>query len=542
MSRKVSEIVSSRIGNAITNVNTWGGLIYAAKAYSLKGDGVTDDYAALNTLISTTIAGDDAAIVFYDGDYVIGTNITIPSNITLWFIQGGTLKPSTGKTVTINGAIEAGIQRIFTGAGTIVGEAKVERVYPQWWGATTGLSSSDSGAAMNSAINFCVQMTYDPIVTVPAGAYIITTPIVVPHGGEYNNITIEGYGAVFLAGTSGMVVLTVKAYGLPAAFENIGKTRLFGFKIKGQSTASIGIMIGKNGVGSPYGIDGVFPSMLRDVDIIDCVIDCKIAESRLWQIENCCFTTTTLAGNCLYFESITGSFCGDHWISNSQFSVETTNTSSVCIKGVVTGAGTASQMNGIHMDEIVCYGRGMDFTSTNVTGSFRDLFITDCAIADAALTSNFFGLFFLGFLGSGCGSVLIDNGWFNAYYVGIYFENLDNSNVRGCKISSTGITAIIFQLTRDCSVVDVKMYDVNQTGNGGGVLKLGGAGKRNKVRGCSLSNTGAYTSQFILIEAAQIRPIATDNTSDSTTQAVVVNSVAGVNGTDYYTAGNLNGN
>jgi hypothetical protein len=179
----VSELVSKRIGNTIINSQTWSGIFYAAKAYDLSGDGTTDDYADLSTLINTTINGDIATIAFYDGEYRIGTSITIPENVSLMFFNGGVLKPDSGVTITINGAVQADQQRIFGGSGTISGSMKVEAVYPQWFGAsgegdttTTGsITSGLKALTVASTSTFAAGQGISIAGAGAAGATLVTT-------------------------------------------------------------------------------------------------------------------------------------------------------------------------------------------------------------------------------------------------------------------------------------------------------------------------------------------------------------------------------
>lgn len=133
--QKVSTLVSKDIGNYLNNRATWN-IFYNAKAEGLAGDGTTDDYADLSTLINTTINGAEATIIFSPGTYKIGTSITIPSNITLFLTKGAMLSPDSGKIITINGPVEAGMWRIFTGSGTIAGMTEVSGLYPQWFAGT----------------------------------------------------------------------------------------------------------------------------------------------------------------------------------------------------------------------------------------------------------------------------------------------------------------------------------------------------------------------------------------------------------------------
>ena len=122
-----------------------------AKANGLKGDGVTDDYTALNTLL-VSIGSVKKEIYLSSGTYIIGTNIIIPSNIKLIFANGAMLSANIGVTVTFNGVIEAGIYQVFTGAGTISGTPICREVYPEWFGAIGNAVANDA-APIQKAIN-----------------------------------------------------------------------------------------------------------------------------------------------------------------------------------------------------------------------------------------------------------------------------------------------------------------------------------------------------------------------------------------------------
>lgn len=142
----VSELMAKHITNAQINEQTWGGILINVKAegYGAKGDG-TDDTASINLAITAaTVNG--GVVAFPPGTYRVGSNITVPSNVTLWFLQGAMLSIDSGVTVTINGPIEAGLYQIFTGNGTISGSIKNEKVYPQWWGAKINGTTDDTSA------------------------------------------------------------------------------------------------------------------------------------------------------------------------------------------------------------------------------------------------------------------------------------------------------------------------------------------------------------------------------------------------------------
>lgn len=86
-----------------------------------------------NTFADTvaSIGGNEGTIMIAS-EQAVTDNLIIPTNLTLRFLHGGSLNISVGKTVTINGHVEAPPVEIFEGAGTAV-----LNTYPQdqaWWG------------------------------------------------------------------------------------------------------------------------------------------------------------------------------------------------------------------------------------------------------------------------------------------------------------------------------------------------------------------------------------------------------------------------
>lgn len=81
----------------------------------------------------------------------IASDQTIGADTHLIFADGGAFEIAAGKTLTINGSLQAPAQQIFTGAGKVVfGAGKVQRVVPQWWGAR-GDGEHDDTAALQAA-------------------------------------------------------------------------------------------------------------------------------------------------------------------------------------------------------------------------------------------------------------------------------------------------------------------------------------------------------------------------------------------------------
>ena len=73
----------------------------------------------------------------------------IPANVSLKVSRGAVLTVATGKTLTINGPLEAELYQIFscTGTGKVVfGTHSIKEALPEWWGATANGSTDDYSA------------------------------------------------------------------------------------------------------------------------------------------------------------------------------------------------------------------------------------------------------------------------------------------------------------------------------------------------------------------------------------------------------------
>lgn len=97
--------------------------------------------------------GEEATIRIPRGTHEVIYDMTIPENICLKFDKGASLKVADTKTLTINGAIEAGFWQIFDGEGTITGNPLITEVYPEWFGAK-GDNETDDADAFQRSVNF----------------------------------------------------------------------------------------------------------------------------------------------------------------------------------------------------------------------------------------------------------------------------------------------------------------------------------------------------------------------------------------------------
>jgi hypothetical protein len=114
--------------------------------WSAAGNLGTDDTAALAAADAFAFANGQP--LFITKGHLIGSDITLQSDLI--FI-GGSFAPTSGKTVTIRGEVSGASQRLFSGAGSVVG---IRRVRPEWFGAL-GNGTTDDSDALN-ACNTCV--------------------------------------------------------------------------------------------------------------------------------------------------------------------------------------------------------------------------------------------------------------------------------------------------------------------------------------------------------------------------------------------------
>jgi len=100
----------------------------------------------------------------------LSANLTIPANITLEVLQGGTIS-TTGYTLTINGTFVAGRYNVFTGSGTVVfGPGSIAAQFPEWDGAKN--NGTDSVATTTA---FARQVKRGNPIELGVGTYLVTS-------------------------------------------------------------------------------------------------------------------------------------------------------------------------------------------------------------------------------------------------------------------------------------------------------------------------------------------------------------------------------
>jgi hypothetical protein len=94
--------------------------------------GTATDENAISLAI-TSASGADRTIFLTPGNWDISDNLTIPSNINLKYIFGAYTTIAAGKTLTINGTIDAPFYNIFRGSGTVTYDNR-NLITPSIWG------------------------------------------------------------------------------------------------------------------------------------------------------------------------------------------------------------------------------------------------------------------------------------------------------------------------------------------------------------------------------------------------------------------------
>lgn len=175
----VAAEISKYMGNAVKLAEIWGSILYNVKSspWLAKGDGITDDTEEISSAITdATVSG--GIVMFPPGTYVTGS-LTVPTNVTLWFTNGAKLSINSGANVTVNGPIDAGLQHIFSGSGTVLGAPLVDKFYPQWWGAL-GDGLTDDTSAIQKALNLAQYVGGSVVIKPTIEGYLINGNLTVP--------------------------------------------------------------------------------------------------------------------------------------------------------------------------------------------------------------------------------------------------------------------------------------------------------------------------------------------------------------------------
>lgn len=124
-------------------------------------DGSVSAVAAL-----TAAAAIGSPVLIPPGTYLIDSSCSCTASLIM---SGGKFSIASGKTLTINGPIQAPLAQIFSGDGAVVlGGGAAAEIYPHWWGAL-GNGVQDDAPAFRAAVDAIT--TTGGKIKVPAGLY-----------------------------------------------------------------------------------------------------------------------------------------------------------------------------------------------------------------------------------------------------------------------------------------------------------------------------------------------------------------------------------
>jgi hypothetical protein len=368
-------------------------------SFGLTGDGITDNSTAIATMLAG-LGSSNYEVLFPKGDYLVGSNVTIPTNLALRFQDGARLLIPNGVTVTLTTTeLLAGRQQVFkcTGTGNVVGTVRNDLIFPEWWGAIAdGIhppSGSDFSAraaaaarnapALQAALNFAgypySNNGLTGTVSLPYGQYVYDTTLSVPL-----SVNIIGYGVgsgLFFYSATGNAVECINTnnhllkdfFIAPIAGPTWNFTTGYGLYMKGVSTPVV-----DNVWSSSFGAGTFYFESVIEGRIRGCISDNSngpaISIRGVGQgsvLSNCVTAGTT--GACFDIQN-----CYD-WILVG------------CVGKDGASGTNAFYMNGCENINLIGCGchsimhEGLVMTSTSLSCTAIDFFVNDASMAGSGL-------------------------------------------------------------------------------------------------------------------------------------------------------------
>ena len=185
----------------------------------------------LATVINALGARESTLTIFKQ--YAVPDDLTIPTNITLKFLQGGSLNISVGKSVSMYGIVQAGRYQIIEGTGTFKFFPGSNReVFPEWWGIDGTADNVQFGQA-------CDSLQSNGRVSLSTVIYHFAVAVVIPYG-----VDIIGAGA---SGTRIVMDVETTAFRIGAEAVPSEHILIKDLSITGLNGKGIGIQIGDDG-------------------------------------------------------------------------------------------------------------------------------------------------------------------------------------------------------------------------------------------------------------------------------------------------------
>jgi len=143
---------------------SYGDIVTASNFIDIKSEYGTNTTALENAI--TDIGSTEATFLFSSDTYTVASNLTFPSNVTLYVLHGSKFDISTGVSMIVQGDVFAGQYEIFTGLGDIT--LSQNSYYDEWEGNSglTAISISGNNLYYDNASIDIANITYSDIGTV----------------------------------------------------------------------------------------------------------------------------------------------------------------------------------------------------------------------------------------------------------------------------------------------------------------------------------------------------------------------------------------
>ncbi len=274
------------------------------------------NYASINAAV--TAIGSDSTILLVPDAQTLTASLTVPSNIHLVILKGGSIVKASTYTLTISGPFEAGLYQVFSGfsAGNVTfGSGSIKEAYAEWWGAKGDGSTNDytafacatlSGAGIIKVIN--TGSDYMVLSGNNPGGY--TYGFQVP-----SNTRVIGVGYPTIHATS-----TLEDYPMwiPANAENVEIT---GIIFKSDSLTDIGdcISVGEFGGGGTIKNVNIHHNIFTDIPNTAIGAGGSTIKTGL-QIKDNVVGIKTLAGVTNYAHGLYAINCNDIEVTGNRIS------------------------------------------------------------------------------------------------------------------------------------------------------------------------------------------------------------------------------
>lgn len=137
----------------------------------------------------------DATIVRTTTSVAADTAVNTPISI----LPGGMYNIASGKVLTLNITPIAELRQIFSGSGTVVFNAPIPVIYPEWWGAlgdNNQANATTNRAAIQAALNAAATTRGGTKVQLSNGKYWVDNYLIIPDG-----VKVLGTGCKWFSGT-----------------------------------------------------------------------------------------------------------------------------------------------------------------------------------------------------------------------------------------------------------------------------------------------------------------------------------------------------